>query len=84
MKRRVQISDPFFVVAEAVRQKVQQHGGLRPAGRALGIDAAYLKRLRDGEKRDPSDDVLKALGVRREVSYHWMPKRSPPNSGAQQ
>lgn len=70
----MKVSDPFFIVGEAVKAKVRQHGGLRPAGRAMGIDPAYLKRLRDGEKRDPSDDLLRKLGLRREVSYYWLPR----------
>lgn len=46
-----------------------QHGGLRAAARATGIDAGYLKRLRDGEKTNPSGETLRKLGLRKEVIY---------------
>ena len=45
------------------------HGGLRAAARAIGIDAGYLKRLRDGEKTNPSDATLAKLGLKKEVTY---------------
>jgi hypothetical protein len=70
----MKISDPFFIVGQAIAAKVKQHGGLRPAGRAMGIDPAYLKRLKDGAKRDPSDELLRKLGLKREVSYSWLPR----------
>lgn len=74
----MKVSDPFFIVGEAIKAKVKQHGGLRPAGRAMNVDHAYLKRLRDGEKRDPSDDLLKKLGLCREVSYRWLSRSATP------
>lgn len=46
-----------------------QHGGLRPAARALSIDPGYLKRLRDGEKTNPSAAVLRKLKLCRFVQY---------------
>lgn len=52
-----------------VRMLETQHGGLRAAARATGIDAGYLKRLRDGEKTNPSAATLAKLGLRREVIY---------------
>lgn len=56
-------------LSEAVRSLEEQRGGLRAASRATGVDAAYLKRLRDGEKVNPSDETLRKLGLRREVFY---------------
>ena len=44
-------------------------GSLREAASVLEIDAGYLSRLRSGEKSEPSDDVLKKLGLRRKLSY---------------
>jgi len=80
-RTRMKVSDPFFVVGEAVRVKERQHGGLRPAARALRIDAAYLKRLRDGEKRDPGDAILRKLGLYREVVYRWLPSSQSGKTG---
>lgn len=52
-----------------VRMLEAQYGGLRAAARATGIDAGYLKRLRDGEKTNPSDATLAKLGLKKEVIY---------------
>lgn len=46
----------------------EEHGSLRAAAKALGIDAGYLSRLKTGEKVNPSDEVLSALGLER-VTY---------------
>jgi len=48
---------------------VDKHGSVRAAARVLGIDHAYLYRLKVGEKTDPSDALLKKLKLRRVVSY---------------
>ena len=56
-------------LARAVRTLEERHGGLRAAARATGVDVAYLKRLRDGDKDNPSDVTLKKLGLRKEVFY---------------
>jgi replicative DNA helicase len=56
-----------------LRQRIQeiskQHGSLRAAARALEIDAGYLSRLQNGEKIEPSDDMLRKLNLRRIVTY---------------
>jgi hypothetical protein len=44
-----------------------KHGGLRPAARVLQMNAGYLQRLWSGEKDNPSDDVLRKLGLKRTV-----------------
>lgn len=56
-------------LAERVRHLERKHGGLRAAARAVGIDAGYLMRLRDGEKTHPSNTTLEKLGLRKEVTY---------------
>lgn len=43
-------------------------GGLRAVARAIGVDAAYLQRLRDGEKTNPSEAVCKQLGLKKRVT----------------
>lgn len=45
---------------------VTEHGGLRAAARALGLDPAYLCRLRKGLKRNPHEKTLKKLGLQRQ------------------
>lgn len=52
-----------------VRQLCDEHGGLRAAARALKISAPYLSRIVNGKKVHPSDEVLKKLGIRKEVTY---------------
>lgn len=57
----------------ALRRRIQelakQHGSLRAAARVLKIDAGYLSRLQDGLKTEPSNDVLRKLGLKRVVTY---------------
>ena len=42
---------------------VTKHGSYRAAGEAVGIDHAYLQRLWEGEKTNPSEAVLQKLGL---------------------
>lgn len=44
-------------------------GSLRRMADALDIDVGYLSRLKSGEKDDPSDEVLRKLGLIRIVTY---------------
>ena len=53
----------------AIEAKEEEHGSLRAAAKAIGVDAGYLSRLRNGEKLNPGDDVLAALGLERVVTY---------------
>lgn len=57
-------------IPRRVKALVKQHGSLRAAARVAKLSAPYLMRLRDGDKEDPSDDVLRRLGLRREVRFH--------------
>ena len=52
-----------------IRELETQHGGLRAAARVLDCDAAYLLRLRDGEKCNPSAAMLRKLGLKKVVTY---------------
>ena len=51
-----------------------KHGSFRKAGEALNIDHSYLSYLLHGIKDNPSDDVLKKLGLRRRVIYERIEK----------
>ncbi len=51
-------------------EKLQrEHGGLRAAARSVGMSASYMIRLRDGEKFEPGEKVLRKLGLRKVVTY---------------
>ena len=52
-----------------VKAHVRRYGGVRPAARALGLDGAYLSRMLNGLKREPSDATLRKLRVVRVVRY---------------
>ena len=47
----------------AVQTIVQQHGGIRAAARATGVDKGFISRLMSGKKVNPSDETLEALGL---------------------
>lgn len=53
--------------ALGLRQRIVElqeiYGSCRKVGKALNIDHAYLARLRDGKKTDPSSTVLRKLGL---------------------
>ena len=54
----------LVTLEQAVSAIVAQHGGIRPASRATGIDKAFISRLMRGLKVNPSEETLKALGLR--------------------
>lgn len=56
----------------------RKHGTMRAVGRVLKIDHGYLSRLKDGKKLNPSDAVLRKLGLRRIVQFSAS-KRSSMN-----
>lgn len=62
------------MLVERVNRLIEQHGGIRPAARALEIDPAYLMRLRDSIKINPSDDTLRKLGLRKVVTIRYVPR----------
>lgn len=63
-----------MTLQERIDQLILQHGTLRAAARVAQIDASYLSRLRYGEKENPTNDVLRRLGLRRVVSYELSAK----------
>lgn len=67
-ERRISVDD-VFSLERAVIRAAQDCGGLRALARRTGIDAGYLSRLSTGAKSSPSDQVLKKLGVEREIVY---------------
>jgi len=65
-------------LAQCIDKLVAQHGSLRAAARAAGLDAGYLSRLRAGSKDAPSNVVLDALGIERVISYRMCRKPAKP------
>lgn len=57
------------MVTYAIGQLIHRHGSLRAAARVMEISPAYLSRLFSGEKKDPSDAILRKLGLRRVITY---------------
>lgn len=53
------------IVQERAKAAVEQHGGVRPAARALRISAGVLSLLADGKRKSASPRTLRALGLKR-------------------
>lgn len=60
------------VMRERIQELAAQHGSIRAAARALQVDAAYLVRLRDGEKNNPGEALLRRMGLRRVVTVSYV------------
>lgn len=58
---------------KAAAALIKQHGSLRKAGIASGINYAYLQRLHKGGKVNPSPDVLAKLGLQKHSTYRCLP-----------
>jgi hypothetical protein len=56
-------------LAQAIDALIDKHGTLRAVARATRLDVGYLSRLHKGEKENPSDETLQALGIERVFSY---------------
>jgi transcriptional regulator with XRE-family HTH domain len=54
---------------DAVSEIVRKHGGVRAAARATGVDKGFISRLMSGKRTAPSDETLKALGLRPVALY---------------
>lgn len=51
------------VLAEKIEVLISEHGGLRKAAKAIGMDFSYLSHLRNGHKTNPSAETLHKLGL---------------------
>ena len=54
----------LVTLEDAVAAIVKKHGGIRAAERATGVDKSFISRLMNGHKVAPSEETLKALGLR--------------------
>lgn len=57
------------MLKKRIETLTKRHGSLRAVARVLKIDSGYLSRLASGEKDNPSDAVLRKLGLVRYVMY---------------
>jgi hypothetical protein len=58
-----------ITLEQRIAQLVREHGGLRAAGRAIGIDPGYLHHLMTGVKAGPGDETIEKLGLAKKVTY---------------
>jgi len=65
-------TNPPDKLRRAVEAAIKRYGGVRPAARVLKVDAGYLVRLRNGDKCNPSDALLRKLKLRRVVTYEFL------------
>lgn len=56
-------------IKQRADELIKQHGGVRRAALAIGVDGAYFSRLLSGENKDPSLWVLRKMGIERVVTY---------------
>lgn len=66
-----------YTISTHVAYLIANLGGVRRAARAVNIDPAYLLRLRDGDKLNPSAATLRKLGLRKVISYVRIKKAKP-------
>ena len=64
---------------QRVSELAEQHGSLRAAARAIGLDPGYLCRLGSGEKARPSKPILRKMGLRAVLTYERL--RAQPEQG---
>lgn len=58
-----------------IAELVDKHGSFRAAARVLRVDHAYLHCLCFGKKDNPSDALLRKLGLRRDVTVTYQNRR---------
>lgn len=57
------------MLRKRVHEAIDLYGSVRAAAGQLGIDYTYLYRLSTGEREDPSDEMLKKLGLKRVITF---------------
>ena len=56
-------------LTDRVQQLIDQNDTAHDAATALDISPSYFSRLATGEKTNPSDGILRKLGLRKIVLY---------------
>lgn len=73
----------FITLRQRIDELIAQHGTLRATARVLMTDCGYLHRLRNGEKTEPGDDLLRRMGLREVTTYERTSSaRALPAAGA--
>lgn len=49
-----------------------EHGGLRSAGKSIGIDPGYLSRLKSGDACSPSDAICEKMGLIKVIKVEYV------------
>ena len=60
-------TEPEPLLAAAIEDRARKLGGVPALARALKVSPGYLYRLKLGYLRNPSDDLLKKLGLRKVI-----------------
>ena len=76
-RREKTAAEQYSPIAMSIEAAEEEHGSLRAAAKALGIDPGYLSRLKSGEKINPSAEILKALGLERITYFRAMLAAAP-------
>ena len=71
----------LVTLEDAVRAVVSQHGGVRAAERATGVDKSFISRLMRGHKTAPSAETLEALGLRAVPLYEVLKTHNVQGEG---
>jgi hypothetical protein len=58
-----------ILIQDRMRALVNEHGGTRKLAKVLKIDSGYVSRLCRGAKTNPSDMLLKRMGLIRSIIY---------------
>lgn len=64
----------MLIIQNRIRELIKQYGGVNSAAINNGIDPAYFVRLRDGVKKNPSDETLAKLGLEKVITYRLLSK----------
>lgn len=59
----------LYTLKDAIEILRNEYGGTADLADAVDIDRTYLHRLWKGEKDNPSDEILEALGLQK-VTYY--------------
>lgn len=57
--------EELVVIASRAQELIKKHGGLRAAGRYLGVSPTYMSKLRDADGISPTQNVLQRMGLER-------------------
>lgn len=59
----------YVTLTRRAGELVAHFGGIRVAARVLDINHAYFFRILSGEKKNPSQKILRRMGLKDEVQY---------------